>query len=695
MELRTFAEKVLFSTRLEDKLAAPEGVVTDDSPGVAIISAPAMPGRPEALHFSMENGNTSFARARHLQSDEDRATLLHFFANHELLATELMALVLLKFPDAPKEFRMGILRTLREEQAHTQMYMRRMTACGLTFGDRPVNGYFWRNIADMESPLDYVTRLSLTFEQANLDFAHHFAQVFRAGGDTSTAGILDKIYRDEISHVSYGLQWFRRWKGEGLSDWQAFQQHLQFPLSPNRAKGKAPFNAEGRRAAGLDDEFINELQVSTSSRGRTPHVYVFNPAAEESVALQWPHFTPSKELAALASDLDTVALFLAREDDLVLLRHRPTTEFLQRIQAAGFPVPEIELLDANGRIAADSPNRSRKIGSLRPWGWSPESVQLLQPFAARVTQTVTATRWVPEISELYSKRWSAALLQKLVAAEPELPLVGPGDCGTCAEDLPTTTALASQILERHECAVLKAAFGVSGRGMLRVDRTSLRDPRTTGWITNTLRRHQTIVVEPWFERIFDLSMQYEIKRSSAAEDAPERAIEVIFKGGTRLINDERGQFRACQVSHQLIAGIPAAVAQFFHSHPVREGWARELFERTIPALLSESLLLSGFEGPLGVDAFVFKDRITGVLMLQPIVEINPRFTFGRLAIELRRSLHPRSRGTIQIVTASEMPTETNIVTAPHGARIKMVSGVLPLSEPRPPSRFGAIWTVEN
>jgi hypothetical protein len=82
-------------------------------------------------------------------------------------------------------------------------------------------------------------------------------------------------------------------------------------------------------------------------------------------------------------------------------------------------------------------------------------------------------------------------------------------------------------------------------------------------------------------------------------------------------------------------------------------------------------------------------------MLQPIVEINPRFTFGRLAVELRRSLHPRSRGTVQVVATSEMPTETNIVTARHGDRIKIVSGVLPLSEPRAHSRFGAIWTVEN
>jgi len=118
--------------------------------------------------------------------------MLHFLANHELLATELMALVLLKFPDAPKEFRMGVYRTLREEQAHTLMYMRRMKECGLHFGELPVNDYFWRMVSGMEEPIDFVTRLSLTFEQANLDFSKHYATLFRQVGDSSTANVLEK-----------------------------------------------------------------------------------------------------------------------------------------------------------------------------------------------------------------------------------------------------------------------------------------------------------------------------------------------------------------------------------------------------------------------------------------------------------------------------------------------------------------------
>ena len=166
-----------------------------------------------------------------------RGRLLHFFANHELLATELMALVLLRFPDAPAAFRRGVLQTLRDEQEHTRLYLARMQACGIQFGELPVSGYFWRAVSGMTSPQDYVAGLSLTFEQANLDFARHFAQGFATVGDAETARLLDQIYRDEIGHVAYGLKWFRRWKQPGQSDWEAFCAQLKFPLSPQRAKG--------------------------------------------------------------------------------------------------------------------------------------------------------------------------------------------------------------------------------------------------------------------------------------------------------------------------------------------------------------------------------------------------------------------------------------------------------------------------
>src|SRR5258708_5832454 len=155
MELREFAGRVLFATTLEEKLQSPPDI-TDEHPGPALVT-PAVPGRPHDLRFKPTGtARDSFPGTRQLEQASERGRLLHFFANHELLATELMALVLLKFPDAPAAFRRGVLQTLKDEQQHTRLYLERMKECGIQFGELPVSGYFWRSVSTMETPMDYV-----------------------------------------------------------------------------------------------------------------------------------------------------------------------------------------------------------------------------------------------------------------------------------------------------------------------------------------------------------------------------------------------------------------------------------------------------------------------------------------------------------------------------------------------------------
>ena len=91
MQMREFAERVLFSDTLGEKLAPPPPDLFDDEPGVA-ITAPGAPGRPADLMLSGAGGQrAAFPGDHRLIDEEQRGILMHFFANHELLATELMA----------------------------------------------------------------------------------------------------------------------------------------------------------------------------------------------------------------------------------------------------------------------------------------------------------------------------------------------------------------------------------------------------------------------------------------------------------------------------------------------------------------------------------------------------------------------------------------------------------------------------
>ena len=643
MELCEFAERILFATTLEEKLECP-ATITDERPGLPVV-APEMPGRPPELRFKPQGtGRADFPGVHRLEQERERGRLLHFFANHELLATELMALVLLRFPEAPAAFRRGVLQTLKDEQEHTQLYLRRMSECGIRFGELPVSGYFWRAIAGMESPMDYVAGLSLTFEQANLDFARYYGRSFGTVGDSATARLLDRIYHDEIGHVAYGLKWFRRWKKPEESDWDAFCRQLKFPLSPQRAKGLR-LNVEGRKAAGLDPAFIDELNVYSQSKGRTPQVFVFNALAEGYIALG-KSFTPVKHQALLARDLANLPQFLCRQDDIVLVEERPSVQFLSALKQAGFDLPQF--VELKGPCAdSDAPLAHRRLAGLRPWAWGPDSVELLEPLFPNVTSAdFTPARCFNEgIARIYSKAWSAELLRRVLTRWSTEPwLCTEEEVGTAASSLDEALEAVERLRGRgQQKLVVKQAIGLAGHNAIRLWEPQLLEAQRQ-WLAKAFENGRQVVIEPWLERELDFSIQLEMSATS---------LEVC--GYTGLINDRKGQFEANWAASNYKRGIPSRVTALFRE-PFDLAERLQRLYADVFALLEEGLRHAGYRGPVGIDAFVFRTSAGGC-RLKPIVEVNPRYTMGRLTVELMKQAAPGSQGLFRLVSRSMADAE--------------------------------------
>jgi uncharacterized ferritin-like protein (DUF455 family) len=639
MEVRQFAEQVVFATTLEEKLQAP-GPLTDERPG-SQMTTPASPGRPVELRFkNQRSSHPDLRRVLRLEREEERGALLHFFANHELLATELMALVLLRFPDAPPAFRRGVLRTLAEEQEHTKLYLQRMRECGVAFGDFPVSGYFWRAIASMQSPMDYVSGLSLTFEQANLDFARHFERVFASSGDNVTARLLQRIHHDEIGHVAYGLKWFRRWKNPAQSDWEAFCSQLRFPLSPGRAKGLT-LNVEARAAAGFDPAFIAELNVYSQSRGRTPDVFWFNPLAEENIACG-RRFTPTQRQRTLASDLANLPQFLCRQDDIVLIVKRPSTPFLAGIKQAGFALPEFIELD-RGQISPVGGLTRRKLGALKPWAWAPESVELLEPLFSNVTRENRSAqqRFNAAIAQLYSKAWSAAFLRDVLRCHNESWLCSEDEIGVTVRTEEEALRTIADIRARgHHRIVVKQTLGLAGQNAIRLWEPALLDSQRR-WIVNSFNQGRQLIIEPWLERVCDFSIQLEMDRDG-----------LKLRGYTGLIAGHKGEFQANWAAPNFRQRIPVKVIEGLRETEGVGGRVHPFYNEVFRKLEKE-LETVGFAGPVGIDAFTFRAG-KGVCRLKPVVEINPRYTMGRLTIELMERTNPGIYGLFRLITRPEI-----------------------------------------
>ena len=675
MNITQFAEQIVFATTLEDKLRSPGRLTYDsDDRRSTEFSSVRCPSRPHGMQMQLSDASAVAPPSDHLLENEiSRGQLLHFLANHELLATELMALVLLKFPDAPIAFRRGVLVTLQEEQEHTRMYLRRMKECGVEFGSYPLSGQFWKIVEPMNCPMDFVSRLSLTFEQANLDYSKHFANVFRKIGDDETAAVLQKIYEDEIGHVQHGLDWFRKWKDPHLSDWDAYQQSLEFPMSPQRARGpNIDFNREGRFLAGLDEEFIDSVEVFRQSRGKAATLRWFDPGAESELAGE----QSAKEralLAQLGRDLEAVLVPMAKPDDILLVQSLPSQELRKHWVDSVLTVPEFQTYDKVEELP------QRRLHNFAPWAWTPASHQLVAMTKGQ------PSAWKPQHADLFRKSWGASRLRTWLSDE------GDDACDSLGDDLTfgdvstagvavSSTGEVSQALKEldaagYSTALMKQDLATSGRGQRRLDANEPLTEADQQWIASAMTRSQC-VVEPYLDRVLDLSFVWRMNRGEA---------EAKFLGWTRPIVTEGRRYAGARLG-DLFSDCDVEVRKYLLAD--RCSRLRKVADWLQQYLVPE-LCSVGFEGPFGVDAIVYRDQ-DQQLRIKPLVELNPRMTMGHVALALDRKLAPGVRAKFRILTRPEWAkfSESAQQKSVTFNQVKQwTSGVIRLSEVGPATKL--------
>jgi uncharacterized ferritin-like protein (DUF455 family) len=589
MEIRLYAEAVLFEPDLAAKLADP-GQFTDLKPGPA-CATPTNPGRSPHLRFRRNTGvgRVRFPRGKALETDTGRGTVLHFFANHELLALELIALMLLRFPDAPPAFRRGLAGIMRDEQKHLRFYLDRMAELGVAFGEVPLSDFFWTVLRDAPDARAFTAGMSLTLEQANLDFALQYARAFRQVGDEATGAVLDIVLRDEIRHVAHGLQWYRRWMDPKDDLWSAYVRDLAFPLTPARAKG-VDFDVGVRREAGLDDAFIHRLRVYNQTKGRSPALRWFDPTVEDQVRV--PNYQPSKAVLGVVADLEALPMFLGRRDDVVAVRQQPSLKWLADLQQVGFTLPEFVEADFDAPLAEDHPLATRALSAVLPWGPGPR--------CSAWSAALGTPAWAPERGRVYGKDWAAQFRDDSTV------------CRTRKEVHLAIEAIAGPTM-------IKAAFGTAGRQQLRLADGVLPDDKAR-WLDRALGTHHAVVVEPLYDRVADVSAQFVV--------APDGAVRVA--GITRFLTDARGTYRGTCVGSPL-AGLDVELRRFFAGAGDRAASVAsqltEMAER-VGAALAEA----GHRGPAGLDALVA--RTPEGLRLIPLIEVNPRATMGHVSLGL-------------------------------------------------------------
>ena len=276
---------------LASKLAPPKKAdgspLEMDQPPSMLISAP-----QRAANLQMSGNAPKLPKMNQLHQAHARAKCLHRFAHHELQAVELFAWAILRWPQMPTAMKKGFLNTIAEEQKHLKLYIGRLKAHDVAFGDLPLSDYFWRHVPTLdqspEGPKAFLSAMGLTLEQANLDFTLMFQKAFAEAGDHKTAQVLQIVHDEEIGHVRLAKTWLNKLE-KSSDDLANYKKNVPFPFGPTRAKGRQ-FFTKPRQAALLSDDFIAHVKDAQKEWVAKPLSLFPNFGAEEA------HKEKNKEL---------------------------------------------------------------------------------------------------------------------------------------------------------------------------------------------------------------------------------------------------------------------------------------------------------------------------------------------------------------------------------------------------------------
>ncbi len=392
-----------------------------------------------------------------------------------------------------------------------------------------------------------------------------------------------------------------------------------------------------------------------------PAVYWFDPSCEEQVARGCAGFVPGRLPRLLAEDLELLPVYLAGPRDVLLVRRTPRPAFLQRLADAGFSLPRCvevpgsrldrrtcERIVAGTGMSVAGPVAGAEPLHLRPWGWSPETAAFLAPLAS-MSQVKGVTAWSERLARLYSKAFGAEVLEHFLR-DHSAPWLCPADAvGEVCSTTTQVTAVLQDCLRPDGAAraVIKAQFGQAGRQQLRVATPRLEE-RQQAWLNRVLQNQERVVVEPWLDRVMDLSMHLDIGATGRA----------TYRGWVRFLSDDHGQFRGAVISAGEDGSMPAAAASAASATSAAPaGLPSRGFADLLGALadhVGASFTGSGYEGPVGVDMLIYRDADRH--RLKPVVEINPRFTMGRVALHLAKALAPGCAGIWSILSVRQVLT---------------------------------------
>ena len=337
-----------------------------------------------------------------------------------------------------------------------------------------------------------------------------------------------------------------------------------------------------------------------------PRLWLFNPENDIALAQGSANFTPPAAAVKLARSGATLPFWMADECDRVMC-HGVDDRWLTDIQS------EFDIKSEPWNGSTDIlPN---------PWGWSlPVRNNLVE--AGFAPEQLPSDMSICKLRALSHRRTSvfvADLLRKSLQFE-----IWP----TAIEVFSTDEI--SALVAESSC-VVKAPWSSSGRGIAFADKNTIQNqlPRFAG----TIRRQGSLLVEKHAHRLLDFAMLFDYAFGQCQ-----------FVGFSVFDTLANGSYSGNIVAPQ--SQLLDRITQFIPLEQI------ELVQKALPNALTKVLSYNYF-GPVGVDMLVAQTAHGPIL--HAVVEINLRYTMGRVALSLYQKIGRVGHFTINPANVSTNP----------------------------------------
>ena len=330
-------------------------------------------------------------------------------------------------------------------------------------------------------------------------------------------------------------------------------------------------------------------------------LHIFNPEHDLALAFGGKYFTPPHAARELRTNMGFLPALWACDGDVVLVDDvdyavKAARRFADRCADVLF----LSLADLRQQPSF-AEHASMRVS---PWGWDAVLRQQLLSAGIPVGLLPSEER-LSEIRRLSSREQSVALLADVRQRIASPLLVGESCCCTDEEML-------VRLMAATDDCVLKSPWSSSGRGVRYVMADEQQNASVRGWANRVLEQQGMIVVEPFYRKVKDFAMEFELNEDGRVAYLGLSLFHTqhaAYTGNLLATEKEKRKMLCEYVPDGLIDEVASAVAL----------WV----ERNVAGI---------YVGPFGVDMMIVGSDEG--YRLHPCVEMNLRRTMGHVALAL-------------------------------------------------------------